>query len=252
MCLALLALDVHERYSLVVIANRDEYHARPTAPACWWPEGILAGRDLRSGGTWLGMRRDGCFALLTNVRDPARNDANAPSRGTLVPAVLLDDAAPDEALARARHAGAAHNGFNLLAGTPTSAAWTSNRIDGIKRLERGLYGLSNAFLDVAWPKLARTRAALAEWVAAARTDREALFTALGDRTLASDDELPSTGVTREWERVLSAPFIVSEAYGTRSSTILTICRDREAAFIERSFDADGRTTGEVDERFRIA
>jgi uncharacterized protein with NRDE domain len=251
MCLALLALDVHERYALVVMANRDEYHERPTAAASWWPEGILAGRDLRSCGTWLGLRRDGRFALLTNVRDPARNDPNAPSRGMLVPLVLQSGDDVVEALSVARHEGARHNGFNLLAGTPASAAWTSNRADSVKRLSSGVYGLSNAFLDVAWPKLVRTRTALARWIDRAARDRDTLFEALADRALAADDELPATGVTRDWERILSAPFIVSERYGTRSSTIVTIDRAGEAVFVERSFDATGRPTGEVVERFGV-
>src|ERR687892_91381 len=114
MCLALLALDAHPSYSVVIAANRDEYHARPTAPAAWWDEGWLAGRDLRAGGTWLGVTRDGRFALLTNFRDPASNDPAAPSRGALVPAVLSDASGIVPALERVRSKAAGHNGFNLL------------------------------------------------------------------------------------------------------------------------------------------
>jgi uncharacterized protein with NRDE domain len=252
MCLALLALDAHPRYSVVIAANRDEYHDRPTAPAAWWDDGWLAGRDLRAGGTWLGVTRQGRFALLTNVRDPARNDPDAPSRGSLVPAVLGDTAGIARALDRVRIAGARHNGFNLLAGTPAGAAWTSNRLPDVKTLQRGIYGLSNALLDSRWPKLVRTKAALADWLARGEADPEPVFTALADRTLAADTDLPSTGVTLEWERRLSAPFIVSDAYGTRSSTVLTIDRDGDARFVERSFDAAGMRTGQVEHRFRIA
>jgi uncharacterized protein with NRDE domain len=252
MCLALLALDAHPRYSLVIAANRDEYHARPTAPAAWWDEGWLAGRDLKAGGTWLGVTRDGRFALLTNIRDPSSHDPAAPSRGSLVPAVLSDASGIAASLERVRHAGARHNGYNLLAGTQGGAVWMSNRSPEAKALERGIYGLSNALLDSPWPKLMRTKAALAQWLARGEADPEPLFTALADRAFAADTELPSTGVAREWEKRLSAPFIVSETYGTRSSTVLTIDRDGAAFFVERSFDASGAHTGQVEHRFDIA
>ena len=252
MCLAVLALDAHPIYAVVVAANRDEYHARPTAPAAWWEEGWLAGRDLRAGGTWLGVTREGRFAFLTNLRDPARNDPAAPSRGSLVPAVL--SSAEDSAvlLARLRDETASHNGFNLLAGTPERAAWVSNRTPDVKVLGRGTYGISNALLDTPWPKVVRTKTALADWLRRGDADSEPLFAALAHRAVEAEADLPSTGVTLEWERRLSAPFIVSDAYGTRSSTVLTITRDGDVRFIERSFDPSGTSTGQVEQRFRIA
>ena len=252
MCLALLALDAHPLYSVVIAANRDEYHARPTAPAAWWDEGWLAGRDLRAGGTWLGVTREGRYALLTNVRDPASNDPTAPSRGSLVPAVLADPSDVSSSLEHVRAAALRHNGFNLLAGTPAGAAWMSNRAPAQKALTRGTYGLSNALLDSPWPKLQRTKAALADWLARGEADLEPLFTALAHRALAADADLPSTGVALEWERRLSAPFIVSDAYGTRSSTVLTIGRDGNACFVERSFDSGGALTGQAEHRFRVS
>ena len=249
MCLALLALDAHPAYSLVVAANRDEYHARPTAPAHWWDEGLLAGRDLHAGGTWLGVTRTGRFALLTNFRDPSRNDVNAPSRGSLVPEVLLDLREAEAAVMRIVEDGRAYNGFNLLAGTQARAAWGSNRVARSKLLGRGTYGLSNALLDDPWPKVLSTRRALDAWVAAGEEDVEPLFEALAQRAPAPDAELPATGVGLEWERRLSAPFILSEMYGTRSSTVFTLDRAGNARFVERSFDADGELSGEVEERF---
>src|SRR5512145_478314 len=136
MCLALLALDAHPRYAVVIAANRDEYHARPTAAASWWDEGWLGGRDLTAGGTWLGLTRRGRFALLTNVRDPSRKLPDAPSRGTLVPQVLADPADVPRSLQRLRGSSLRYNGFNLLAGTPSEAAWTSNYGDGVRALGR--------------------------------------------------------------------------------------------------------------------
>jgi uncharacterized protein with NRDE domain len=252
MCLALLALDAHPRYAVAIAANRDEYHARPTIRATWQEENWLGGRDLEAGGTWLGVTRSGRFALLTNVRDPARKHPHAPSRGLLVPKVLSDPADDvPQSLASVRESGARYNGFNLLAGTPREAAWTSNYSDGVRRLQRGLFGLSNALLDVPWPKIMRTRAALAAWVGRGDADVEPLFAALADRAMAPDPELPSTGVPLEWERRLSAPFIVSDGYGTRSSTVVTIDRDGHVRFIERSFTAGGDLDGEVEHRFSV-
>lgn len=251
MCLALLALDAHPRYAVVIAANRDEYHARPTLSAAWQPEGWLGGRDLEARGTWLGVTREGRYALLTNVRDPARKQPGAPSRGLLVPRILDDASEVPQALARLRASAARYNGYNLLAGTPREAAWTSNYGDGVRTLGSGLYGLSNALLDATWPKVVRTRRALADWVARGDEDPEPLFAALADRSRAPDEELPSTGVPLEWERRLSAPFIVSPGYGTRSSTVLTIDRDGKVRFVERSFDAEGIRSGEVEQTFTI-
>jgi len=250
-CLAVVALDSHHRYALVVAANRDEFHVRPTAAAAWWDASLLAGRDLEAGGTWLGVTRAGRIALLTNVREPHRVDRRAPSRGALVPDVLRDGAPIAEALARARERGASYNGFNLIAANPDGAAWASNRAERVVALAPGVHGLSNALLDAPWPKVLRTEAAVAAWLASGRDDPEPLFEALADRTVAPDAELPSTGVPLDWERVLSAPFIVSERYGTRSSTVVTVDRAGEVRFVERSFDASGMPCGELVQRFDL-
>lgn len=251
MCLALLALAAHPRFPLVLAANRDEFHARPTAPASWWKGGFLAGRDLSAGGTWLGVRRDGRFALLTNIREPHRHNPAAPSRGSLVTAVLHGNGEPVETMRSVIGDATGHNGFNLLAGSHHGAAWGSNRIAGTIQLGAGVHGLSNAQLDTPWPKVDRTRAAVTSWAARGDDGFDALWVALADRALAADVELPKTGVGLDWERILSAPFIVSATYGTRCSTIFAIDREGDARFIERSFDPAGLPSGEVDERFRI-
>jgi len=252
MCLALLALDAHARHAVVLAANRDEFHARAADPAHWWPgEEILAGRDRVAGGTWLGVDRHGRFAFVTNVREPGRHDPSAPTRGTLVPRVLHDEAEVVEAVSNAVRDSARMNGFNLLAGEPGVAAWSSNRAAGVLRLARGVHGVSNAALDTPWPKLVRTRSALEAWLREGTDAIEPLFALLADRTPAEDDDLPRTGVTREWERMLSSPFIVAPNYGTRCSTIVLIDRDGAVRFVERSFDAEGRVSGEVDQRFVV-
>jgi uncharacterized protein with NRDE domain len=255
MCLAVVGLDAHPRYALVVAANRDEFHARDAAPAAWGDAppfaGILAGRDLAAGGTWLGVRRDGRWALVTNVRQGGSRDTAKASRGELVPRILGADAAPGTALASVAMTGERYNGFNLLAGTARGAAWMSNRSAQCQALAAGVHGLSNAFLDTPWPKLVRTLARLRAWNDAGSDDVAPLFAALADRAQAPDDELPATGVPREWERVLSAAFIVGEAYGTRCSTVLTIDRAGQARFCERTFAPDGVLTGEVVETFAV-
>jgi uncharacterized protein with NRDE domain len=254
-CLAVVALDAHPRYALVVVANRDEYHARPAAPVDWWEDvpngGMLAGRDLEAGGTWLGVTRRGRWAFVTNVREPGRHDANAPSRGALVPRFLRNTGSIEPALADVLADAARYNGFNLLGGDIARAAWGSNRVDGVRRLSTGVHGVSNARLDTPWPKLERTKAGLSAWVADGRDDIASLFDLLADRARAPDPVLPSTGVSLDYERLLSSPFIVSPRYGTRCSTVLTITRTGAAHLVERAFDADGAPAGEVEHRFAI-
>ena len=247
MCLVVVALAAHPRYAMVIAANRDEYHARAALPAHWGDRppyaGMLAGRDLAAGGTWMGVRGDGRWALVTNVREGRGGDMAAPSRGELVPDVL--NAPPASALAALGRTAASYNGFNLLVGDVESATWVSNRAAGAQSLAQGIHGLSNARLDTPWPKLTRTRDAVDAWAARGDDDLAPLFAALADRTRARDADLPATGIPREWERLLSSPFIVSDGYGTRCSTVLAVSRDGSARFVERSFDARGEPTDEV-------
>jgi uncharacterized protein with NRDE domain len=254
MCLAVLALAAHRRYALVIAANRDEYHARPATPAAWWEAGWLAGRDVTAGGTWLGITRAGRWALLTNIREPGRNDPRAPSRGALVTRVLADTAAPAASVAAAARGATAYNGFNLLSGDTTCAFWASNRADAIARLAPGIHGVSNAPPGAAWPKVMRASTAFGEWCGRGSDDFEALFALLHDNTPAPDDQLPATGAPLEWERLLSSPFIIgtSRGYGTRCSTIVAVGRDGDVRFIERTFDPSGRPNGDSDHRFVLA
>lgn len=253
MCLALLVQDAHPRFAVVLAANRDEHHAREAAPAAWWDEGWLAGRDLEAGGTWLGVTRGGRYALITNIREPDKRAPGAPSRGRLVTRVLGAATPPGATVAAIVADAGAYNGFNLIAGDTTAAWWGCNRPPASRPLARGVHGISNAVLDAAWPKVARTKAALAAWCARGDEDLTALFAVLADRSRAADAELPSTGVPLDWERLLSSPFIVGEAYGygTRCSTVVAIGRDGRARFVERSFDPAGRSTGEVDVVFEL-
>jgi len=255
MCLVALAIDHDRRFPLVVAANRDEFFSRPANRLAWWntEKGevpILGGRDLESGGTWMGLTQQGRLALLTNVRDPRRHDPQAPSRGTIVPAWLAGREPSDRFWMRTALSG--HNGFNLVAAdfTQGECFWASSTEAYPRRLQRGVYGLSNGGLDAPWPKVqtlkARLRASLASATTATTVDALAarLFAALADRELAPDAALPHTGVPREWERDLSAAFVRSRdhAYGTRCSTLIITERSGRhpvTHVFERSFSSTG-------------
>jgi len=254
MCLILLAYQAHPRYRLIVAANRDEFFRRPTAAAGWWGEGngILAGRDLEAGGTWLGVTRHGRFAALTNYRDPPAHQPQAPSRGGLVTGFLAGQANPHDYLSRLQASASRYNGFNLLVADAESLVGFCNRGGGVQVLPPGVHGISNGLLDEAWPKVIRGRAALAKAVEA--TDEpasDALFELLADRTPAAEAELPNTGVSPEWERWLSSRFISAPGYGTRSSTVLLWEYDNAVRFVERSFDEKGAVSGNVDVAFSV-
>lgn len=252
MCLIALAIDQSRRFPLVVAANRDEFYARPAARLAWWtPDAggpaILGGRDLEAGGTWLGLTTQGRLAMLTNVRDPSRTDAQAPSRGQIVPQWLSGTEPTDRFWMRTALLG--YNGFNLIAADfkRGECFWASNRHAHPVRLEGGTYGVSNASLNTAWPKTTalkqRLRAALDEADSVDALASE-LFTALGDRQRAPDAELPATGVPLDLERALSAAFIrvPEQQYGTRCSTLVIserVGRSMVTHVIERSYTASG-------------
>jgi uncharacterized protein with NRDE domain len=247
-CLAAVALGAHPRYALVIAANRDEFHDRAARAAHWWDEGWFGGRDLAAGGTWLGVRRDGRWAFVTNVREGGRRDAAARSRGELVVRALRAPSVDAEVDALRRE-GNLYNGYNLLAGDVDEALWSSNRSGPARRLPRGVSALSNAALGTPWPKVERLRAATTAWASSGRDDLDPLFDALADRALAPDDALPATGVPLDRERRLSAAFIAGDRYGTRCSTVLALERGGTAHFVERSFGPAGAPAGVVDERF---
>jgi uncharacterized protein with NRDE domain len=240
MCLILLALRQHPSHKLILAANRDEYYDRPSALPAFWKEapGLLAGKDLRSGGTWLGITKKGRIAAITNYRDPASTKRNAPSRGWLVREFLLGSEEPVEYLAKVRQESERYNGFNLLVGVSDELYWYSNRAGDIVKLSPGFHGISNHLLDTPWPKVIRGRQGFSEIL---RKNKEiypeTLFELLRDGTPASEEMLPDTGVGTEWERILSPIFIVSSTYGTRSSTLIFIEKIDQVTFLDRTFNA---------------
>lgn len=244
MCLILFAWRVHPRYPMVFAANRDEYLDRPAAPAAYWADApsVLGGRDLEKGGSWFALERGGRWAAVTNFREGPRATAASRSRGALVRDYLTGQhsaAAYSEALLQEQ--AAEFPGFNLLLADAGSLYCLSNRNGGNIEVSPGIHGLSNHALDTPWPKVRKGRQRLAELMDAEQDALMAgLFEILLDRDQARDTELPDTGIGAEWERMLSAPFIVSKGYGTRASTVLLIDASGDAVFEERSFGDGGR------------
>ncbi len=241
MCTIALAFHAHPRYPLVLASNRDEFYARPSRAAQFWDEqpDLLAGRDLRGGGTWLGVTRSGRFSALTNIRQGFQEKVEAPSRGELVMGYLKSDRSPSEhaehLISRARE----YNGFNLLLGDPGELVLLSNRADEPIRLEPGVYGLSNAVPGRVWPKAERARTLLETLLAEDRVSPESLMELLADADRPNDEMLPNTGVGLEWERVLSPIFISTPDYGTCASTALIVDAEGHARFVERRPRVEG-------------
>jgi uncharacterized protein with NRDE domain len=255
MCLILIAHRADPRYRLMVAANRDEFFRRPTAPADYWSDAqhVLGGRDLEKGGTWLGVATDGRWAAVTNFRDGTSPEPGCRSRGGLVAGYLCGSIGAHAYVASMKHGAHEYHGFNLLAGDDGGVLYLSNKGDGSMMLAPGVYGLSNHLLDSSWPKVERGKLALREALArTAKPDRliETMLAALSDRSIAEERVLPSTGISKDWEKLLSAAFIGAPGYGTRASTVLLIDHDGEVHFRERSFGERGELI--EDRRYRFA
>lgn len=245
MCIILFAYRSHPKYNLVLAANRDEYFARPTSRAAFWEDApdLLAGRDLKRGGTWLGVTRQGRFSAVTNFRDSSSLKKDAPSRGFLVSDFLRSEQSPTEYVTTISSSSRYHNGFNLIAGDQGGLSYHSNRDSKIKELTPGVYGLSNHLLDTPWPKVKNGKDALSELVRQDNEiDPEAVFEILANRTKAEDEFLPQTGIGLEYERELSSIFISTAEYGTRSSTLLLIDLENKITFIERTYEKGKRAS----------
>jgi uncharacterized protein with NRDE domain len=254
MCLMLLAYDAHPLYRLILAANRDEFFSRPAAPAAFRDDSpqILAGRDLKEGGTWLGLTRTGRIAAITNYRNPRSERKDAPSRGGLVSGFLAGSMSVEEYLAFLNREGAAYNGFNLIFGDKQRLCWFSNRGGEPQFLQPGIHGLSNHLLDTPWPKVSRGKEDLERIVAEGKNiEPDALFSILADRTIPPDNLLPNTGVGIELERILSSRFISAPAYGTRSSTVILISLEGGVNFIEKTYNGQPGETKSATFQFRI-
>lgn len=223
MCIIFLAIEQHPKYSLVIAANRDEFYNRPTAQAHFWPDapGLLAGRDLRSNGTWLGVTRAGRVAMLTNFREPGKEDPSCPSRGELVTGFLLSRQTVEEYLSWLQANGDRYNGFNLIFGTLEKLVYFSNRANYPTFLSPGIYGLSNGLLDDPWPKVIKGKEGLSSALRnGLADDSSALFKILEDQNKPPLHLVPCTGLDPSLEYDLSSIFVQRSGYGTRASTLL--------------------------------
>jgi len=244
-CVLALAFEQHPRWRLVAAGNRDELHARPAAPLHRWagPDLILAGQDLKSGGTWMGVSEEGRLAVVTNLRGFGPPADDAPSRGALLSDLLSGQGtyahASDNDLA-------AFNPFNLIAVLDGALLFASNRPKVDRRsLPAGLYGLSNGPLDAPWPKTQRLKAMLADWLEAGGEPHALLDCLRDDRPagtlagpLSDAPEPPQTPI-----------FVINPVYGTRCSTVVAIGHDGRGVIIERRYDAEARATGETSLEF---
>jgi uncharacterized protein with NRDE domain len=251
MCVIALVCELHPHWRLLLIGNRDEVHARPSAPLQRWSDApnILAGRDLQAGGTWMGVREPGRAAVVTNVRDP-RASKDGASRGWLVSDFLRGtDSAARHAVALKADA-TRYRPFNLLLCDHAGVRFVSNHPSvRVREVEPGVHGLSNGDLDAPWPKVQRATAALRGWLDAGHDDFAPLFDALAEETVAPDAELPDTGVGIELERQLSPLFVRGEHYGTRATTLIALDHDGGGCIIERRFGPRGMEQGQTALRF---
>jgi uncharacterized protein with NRDE domain len=252
MCLVLVVWRAHPLYPCLVAANRDEFHARPSARAEWWPDHprILAGRDLEAGGTWLGVTRTGRFAALTNYRDPEQRRARVPSRGALVTGMLESGATVAEGLTHLRAVGGDYNGFNLIFSDGERLGIYESVRGAGRELGPGIYGLSNHLLDTPWPKVQNAKTRL-QAALQGLTDTAPLLELLRDDRPAPDAQLPRTGVSQDWERLLSSAFVRAPDYGTRCSTIIRIERQGRAYFDEWSWNSVGSDMGRRSLQFEL-
>ncbi len=251
MCLIVVGWQVRPDLPLVVAANRDEYLARPASPAHWWTDvpTVLAGRDLEAGGTWMGLSRNGRFAALTNFRDPTVRRPGAPSRGALVRECLTATEGVVPTLERIAEVSAGYPGFNLLLSDGSELGIHESTTGAVRRLEPGIYGLSNHLLDTPWPKV---RAARERFTDALDNlpDEQTFLDLLQDRSPAPESELPNTGISAEWERWLSSAFIRAPGYGTRCSTLIRAMADGFVRLREWTWDKGGGLESEVIHLFR--
>lgn len=247
MCLILFAYNTYPGYRLILAANRDEFYARSTQQARFWTDHptILGGRDLEQGGTWLGVTKRGRMAALTNYRDPAGTKQGARSRGLLVKDFLTSSLSVREYAAGIHRAKDQYNGFNLLMFDAGAMWYYSNYTGVLQQLTAGIYGLSNHLLNTPWPKVQEGKHRFAESLLKnGRVNTDDLLAVLAEQTPATDEQLPHTGLSYEWEKLLSARFIHGKTYGTRASTLLVLDCAGGIDFIERSFGSTGAEYGD--------
>lgn len=243
MCILFFAIKQHPKFPVIICANRDEFHQRPTQAMHWWPKNdllssdVLAGKDLQAGGTWLGLNKQGRFSALTNFRQPDLIDNNKQSRGELVLQALAQQ---DDAMTK-KLAGSSgdYNGFNLVFGQLNNLMCFDSVSQKQQALPSGFHSLCNGALDDIWPKMALGQVKLANAIKDHSLDIEQLFTLMKSSQQAKTEHLPKTGVPLNWEQLLSSIFIISPEYGTRTTNIITLDNNGNIAIYDQSFNEEG-------------
>jgi uncharacterized protein with NRDE domain len=211
----------HPEYRLILVGNRDEFFQRPSVSLHLWPEGFYAGKDLKGGGTWMGFHPNGRFAALTNYRVVDEPKLNPISRGHLVKDFLEGRRKPLEYLYQIQEQMHRYEGFNLLVAEGEQMAYLSNFREQAEIVDRGIHGISNAFLDTPWAKVEQAKQQLKQAVRENKLDAYDLLQLLQSKTYAPEKDLPHTGFDRNMERILSAQFIqMGQEYGTVNTTVI--------------------------------
>ncbi len=252
MCLIVFAWKAHPRYPLILAANRDEFYKRPTQQAGFWEEfpKMVAGKDLKAGGTWMGITSSGRFASVTNYRDPANIDPKAKSRGDIPIDFLTGSDLPMDYLKKLDTDSENFNGFNVLLGDLKDLFHYSNYEDKINQISPGVHGLSNALLDTPWPKVSFVKNEFQKVISGAFSQRD-LLDLMGQTETFADDQLPKTGVPYEWEKAISAVCIRTPTYGTCCTTIITIDQEGTVSFFEKTYPVGGRHESNYEVSFKI-
>ena len=242
MCILFVAIKAHPEYPLIVCANRDEFHHRPTAPAYRWTTSpaIYAGQDKQAGGTWLGINEQGQFAGLTNIRGIEQQDG-VRSRGELVVNSLTQHQFNSQWLIE--HS-VNYNPFNLVFEQHNQLFCFNSKTLTTTELKSGFYAISNGALDDIWPKMAKGRQQLQNYIKQMKSPCiNQLLGIMHDTSQPKDQDLPQTGISLEWERRLSSIFIQHEEYGTRSTSIVLKHRTGNVQFTEVRYDGKARNLG---------
>ena len=243
MCILFFAINQHPKYPVIICANRDEFHARPTQSMHWWPKNdllatdVLAGKDLQAGGTWLGLNKKGRFSALTNFRLPHLFDKNKKSRGELVLQALAHS--DNEVFQQLTQSADIYNGYNLIFGQLNNLMCFDNISQKKQALGPGFHSLCNGALDDVWPKMALGKTELANKIKDQSLDIEQLFKLMKSDKKAQDEHLPQTGVPLSWEQLLSSIFIISPEYGTRTTNIITLDNERNISVYDQSYNEQG-------------
>ncbi len=253
MCLIVFALNHHPDYKLIFAANRDEFYNRPSAPANFWDDHktLLAGKDLKEGGTWMGITKQGTFAAITNYRDLHNLKLNAPSRGNLVIDFLINDNNIESFSENLISTGDNYNGFNLLYGNVDRLLYFSNYSNAFQKIENGIHGLSNHLLDTPWFKVVKSKNDFEQVINKKDFSIDDIFALLFDTSLSPDDQLPDTGLDEEREKIISSIFIKTQEYGTRCSTVITVDKNNFVNFIERTFNNATESFSEAVFKYQI-